>query len=320
MSPISRNRDLLWVATNKIFPNPKNPRQAASFTPEELDRLRQSIRTHGVLEPLIVMPYDEAEGTYKLIEGERRLRTAMLEDIVELPVVVVDDMAEHDQVVTMFNIHQQRRAWEMAEELTAVKELVDRNGTLTHEQMADELGMSLATFRDRLTVLSMGEKVLSDIATGKLDYTSALRSHQVAQTMSRNRPDVIQTFGNTKAVESKLLAKARARKRGIGQELVQARRDVIDTAHVPDEAVVEYLRAPETSWRQVRQDRQPLENHRRTQELAKRVIEVERELRTFDPVSLNAEQLDELRRRIVGLMVAGQDLEQRIMETLLSRN
>jgi ParB family chromosome partitioning protein len=320
MSPLTHERELKWVPIDKIVPNRKNPRMEAEFSEKALERLRTSIRTHGVLEALIVMPEDKAAGTYRLIEGERRYHSSKMEGLVQLPVVIVNDMDEHDQVVMMFNIHTQRRAWEMAEEIAAVKDLVERNGEMSHDELAKELGMSTGTFKERLTVLNMGLDVVNDIATGKVDYTSALRSDQIAATMSRKRPELVQKLGGERAVERKLLAKARSRPRGISQELVQARADIIDVANVPDEMVDTYIRSPEVSWRQVRQTAKPLEDRRRVQELAKHLNEVTGEVNRFAPASLDLEQLDELRRSVVDLMVAGQELERRIVEALLNRN
>lgn len=320
MTTVVRERELKWLPVAQINPNPKNPRQAGSFTEDALDRLRKSIRAHGVLEALIVMPDPESSGKYRLIEGERRYRVALLEKLEELPVVVVNDMGEHDQVVTMFNIHTQRRGWEMAEELVAVLEIVQRNGSQSHDELATELGMTVATFRDRLAVLKMGAEVVEDIATGKVEYTAVLRSNQAASTITRHRPKLVQKLGGEQSVEHMLLDKAKSRKRGVSQELVQARADLADVGNVPDTVVEQYLRKPDSEWRDLLKTVKPADDRRKVRELAKRLAEVERDVRSFDARSLETSQLGDLRRSVVSLMVAGQDLEQRIVDALLERN
>ena len=320
LNAIAHDRELKWLPIDSIKPNPKNPRQEASFTEENLSRLRNSMRTHGVLEPLIVIPDSNDPKSFRLIEGERRYRSAILEGIKELPVVVVSDLDEHSQVVTMFNIHQNRKAWEMAEELAAVKELVERNGQNSDAVLAAELGMGIGTFRERLSVLRMGSTVLDEIATDKVQYSAALRSGQAAATIKKHRPKLVQKMGGSEAVEEFLLDKARTRKRGISAELVHARRDLMDTGNVPDEAVEDYLREPAKGWREVLLSVKPAEDNRKVREMSKRLAEVEREIRAFDPQMLDPKQLSELRRNLVSLMVAGQDLEERIVDTLLTRN
>ena len=49
-------------------------------------------------------------------------------------------MSGHDEVVAMFNLHMQRRGWRIGEELVAIKQLMNENGHLSHEEMAKELG------------------------------------------------------------------------------------------------------------------------------------------------------------------------------------
>jgi len=320
LTTFTRERELTWLPLEQIQANPKNPRQAASFTEEALSRLRSSVRVHGILEALIVMPEPGQPGTYRLIEGERRLRVAKLESLTEVPVVIVNDMSEHDQVVTMFNLHQNRRGWEMAEELVAVAEIVQRNGQESHEELATQLGMTVATFRDRLAVLNMGTQIVDDIATGKVEYTAVLRSNQAAATIGRHRPKLVQKLGGDRAVEGMLLDKAKTRKRGVSQELVQARADLADASNVPDAVVEQYLRKPDAEWRELLQSVKPADDRRKVRELAKRLADVQREVRAFDPKTLGTSQLSELRRSVVGLMTAGQDLEQRIVDALLERN
>ena len=71
---LTRKRELIWVSPDSIVANDNNPRSERAFTPDELVSLRRSIMTHGVLEPVIISPYKG--DTYKLIEGERRWRSA----------------------------------------------------------------------------------------------------------------------------------------------------------------------------------------------------------------------------------------------------
>ena len=189
----SRKRDLQWISPAKIVPNDNNPRDAAAFTADELTSLRRSIMNHGVLEPVIVTPYKG--DTYKLIEGERRWTSAKLEEIKEIPAIVVNRMDDQDELVVMFNVHTQRRGWEVAEQLNAIKRLMKADPSKTDESLAAELGVSLGTFRDRRQVLDMGDAVVVQIARGEIDYYAALRTDQVSKTLGRRRPELTKKLG-----------------------------------------------------------------------------------------------------------------------------
>ncbi|MGH2829544.1 MAG: ParB/RepB/Spo0J family partition protein, partial [Actinomycetota bacterium] len=143
MAPVSRERRLEWIPIDKIIPNDRNPRQAAQFTPEKLQELRTSMNRHGILQPVTVVRY--GNGMFKLTDGERRYQTAKLEDIKEIPAIILDSTGGTDEVVLMYNIHHLQKGWEMAESLLAIKDIVAHNPDRSLEDLASELGMSIAT-------------------------------------------------------------------------------------------------------------------------------------------------------------------------------
>jgi len=311
---MDRERELKWIDTDKIINNDQNPRAEDEFTPEKLQPLRDSIKTHGLFQPVIVTEY--RKGSYKLIEGERRWSSAKLEDIKQLPAVVVNRMDPKDEVITMFNIHMQFKGWQVAEELRAIQEIRDRNGHLTDEQVAKELGINLATYRDRVRVLQMGAAVVRDIATDKLQFSAALRSDEVAKMLTKKRGKLVEKMGGTKEVKDQLLAKAKARKRGISQELVQFRHDLGDTERVSDKAVEEYLREPGVGFREILYRHKDAEDAHKVDELSGKVTQLAREFRKFNPKDMSVENLSKLRRDISELLEVGQDLESKITDEL----
>ena len=314
---LGRKSDLEWIGLEKIIKNEKNPRGHNAFTDDELVSLRDSIEEHGILQPLVVQPYDDL---FLLIEGERRWAVAKQLGMKEVPAIVLERrMDEHDQVVTMFNIHTQRKGWEMAEELRAIQELRERNGHLTEDKMAKELGISVPTLRDRLQVLAMGPHVITKIAKGELDYSSALRADQIAKSLTKKRPAVVKKLGGKEAVEKRLLDKARARKRGISQELVQARRDLTDPDAMPDDLVEEYVRQPKKTLRDVRKQTRSLEERRRVETMSKELRRVAMEISRFK-VDLNeTPNLPELRSALAILINAASELERKVVEAGLDK-
>ncbi len=315
--PLGRKSDLEWLPLDKIIKNEKNPRRQGSFTEEELASLRASIKEHGILQPLVVQRYDDI---YLLIEGERRWAVAKTLELKEVPAIVLDKrMDEHDQVVTMFNIHTQRKGWEMAEELAAIKELLERNGHLGEDAMAKELGISITTLHDRLQVLAMGPHVITKIAKGELDYSSALRADQIAKSLARKRPALVEKLGGEQAVEKKLLDKARTRKRGISQELVAARRDLSDPQAMPDELVEKYVAEPTRTLREVRQQKPSLEERRQVESFSKELKRMASQIAKFN-VDLNATpNVRELRTALAMLINAASELESKVVTALVER-
>lgn len=313
-APISRNRELAWIPTDSIIKNENNPRKEPSFTSDQLESLRRSIRTHGVLQPVLVEPYDQ--DMYLLIEGERRWRSAKIEGIQELPAIVVDRMSEHDEVVVMFNIHTQHKGWEMAEELAAIRNLKSKNGLLSDEELATELGMSVATLRDRLQVLGMGETVVAEIGKGSIEYSAALRANQAANRIARTRPELASKLGGPKAIEGQLLSKAKQRRTGISQELVKYKDVLGDPASMPDEVVEEYLVDPQRTMIEVLHRHDRLAHTLKMEDLSQKVRRLEGEIRAFTVEHAAPETLRELRRALSELIETAQTLEGKVMEAL----
>lgn len=314
--PIKHDRKFEWLRVEKIIPNDKNPRRPDHFKPGELARLRSSIGGLGVLEPVIVEPYNGS--LFRLIEGQRRWESAKIEGVKELPAIIVNKMDEHEQLITMFNIHTNRRPWEMAEELVTLKELLERNGRVSEEELAKELNMSRQTLRERMVVLGMGDQVITQIAKGEIDYSSALRSAQVAKSLERNRPEVVKEVGGAEVVAKQLVKKAKVRG-GISQELVEGGRDLRDAeSGLSDAAVSEYIKKPEIGIREVRT--KALEEARKVDDLSKDIHRLEGRLRSFDADLAEAPNLRPLRAALASLIDAAQGLEGKVSDTLRNRD
>lgn len=316
-----RDRKMEYIPVGQIVPNERNPRAKRHFKADELMSLRRSIEEHGILEPVLVQPYRDGakEDRYLLVEGERRYTVAKALGLKEIPALIGGKLDDHDQLVVMYNVHSNRRAWEVAEQLRTIKELRERNGGRSDEDIAKELGMSLATFKDRLKVLDMPEDVLADIATERLDYSSALRIGQVTSSLSKKRPDLVKKVGGAEKVQKKLIAKAKARG-GISQELVEAKKDLADTSEVSDEVVEQYIEEPTVKLRDLRKAQESLEERRKTEGLARNLRRTSKEIEAFDVDLEEVPNLRELRAALGQLIDVAQDLEGDVVQALLSKD
>ena len=158
----ARGTQLLPI--EKVVPNPDQPRQ--DFSKSELEELTASIREKGIIQPLIVRPDPAKSGAYQIVAGERRWRAAQAASVHEVPVVVRElDDTEVLELAIIENI--QRSDLNTVEEAMGYRQLMDSFGH-TQEQMAKALGKSRPHISNLLRLLSLPEKVLDHVRSGKL--------------------------------------------------------------------------------------------------------------------------------------------------------
>jgi ParB family chromosome partitioning protein len=146
----------------QIKPNPYQPR--IEITPETLLDLADSIREHGVIEPLIVTQKNDDE--YELIAGERRWRAAKLAGIKKIPAVVKE--ASPQQMLELAIVENVQRAdLNPLEEALAFKQLVD-NYKLSHTKIAKKVGLSRPAVANKIRLLNLPEKVRKGLLEGKI--------------------------------------------------------------------------------------------------------------------------------------------------------
>jgi ParB/RepB/Spo0J family partition protein len=252
-------------------PSDNNPRKGGSFSDSNLASLRASIAEYGVLQPLIVQPY--SKGMFKLIEGERRWRAARLDQIRELPAIIVNRVSDHDEVEVMFHIHQERRPWEIIEEARAIHRLLETNGHIAKHEMARRLNMSPTTLNERLILIDSGETVLTDVASGKLEPKAVVHAAQISRLLERHRSDLVQQLGGRDQVNKKLLDKARGRGKGVAEELKRLKNDIPER-DVTDAALHAYVTKPELTVKDVERDITSVPIKLATGRLRKRLAQV----------------------------------------------
>ena len=146
----------------KVEPNPDQPRK--EFDPEELENLAESIRVHGLIQPLTVR--EMPTGYYQIIAGERRWRAARLAKLSEVPVVVIDaDDRKAMELALIENL--QRQDLNPVEEALGYKTLMEDYG-LTQEEAAARVGKSRPAVANALRLLGLNPEVLELVCTGSL--------------------------------------------------------------------------------------------------------------------------------------------------------
>jgi ParB family chromosome partitioning protein len=159
-SPVRRADNL--VPVERLFPNPNQPRH--DFAPDALEDLAASIRTKGVIQPLIVRRRGAED--YEIVAGERRWRAAQMAQLHDLPVIIKDlTDSEVLEIALIENI--QRANLNAVEEALAYRQLMDRFGH-TQEKMAESLSKSRSHIANLLRLLQLPDEVLGYIREGKL--------------------------------------------------------------------------------------------------------------------------------------------------------
>ncbi len=142
-----------------LAPNPRQPR--TYIEEHQLEELAQSIRSHGVLQPILVRRVD---GRFEIVAGERRWRAAQRAGLLKVP-VVVRDVADEDllQVALIENI--QRENLNAVEEAQAYRRLSDELN-LSQEEIASAVGKDRATIANYMRLLRLPVEVRNDLASG----------------------------------------------------------------------------------------------------------------------------------------------------------
>ncbi len=151
------------VDLDLVAPNPDQPRRAVDDA--KLEELAQSIRAHGVIQPIVVTKRDGEPG-FEIIAGERRWRAAQRAGLLRVPVVVRDmSRTKRLEVALIENI--QREDLNPIEEAAAYGRLADEFG-MTQQQIAEAVGKERATVANYQRLLGLPSAVQADVAGGRL--------------------------------------------------------------------------------------------------------------------------------------------------------
>ena len=195
----------LTVAIHEIVPNPEQPRR--HFDDEALGLLADSIRRHGLLQPLVVR---HIAGRYELIAGERRLRAATRAGLARVPVIVREARAE-DRLELALIENVQRENLTALEEAEAYRQLLDQHG-LTQDELAERVGKSRPAITNTLRLLGLPDAVKAQLESGELTAGHAravLSIEGVTEQVSFAREIVTRRL--TKSETERLAAARRAR-------------------------------------------------------------------------------------------------------------
>ena len=174
---------------DEIEPNRDQPRK--TFDETALAELADSIRAHGVLQPLLVRP--SADGSYRLVAGERRYRAARMAGLTEVPVTVREMTDEEESVFALIE-NLQREDLNAIEEAEGLKQLIESYG-LTQEQAASRVGKSRTAVTNALRLLNLPQTVSDLVKNGKISmgHARALLSVEDETELTRIADLIVQS-------------------------------------------------------------------------------------------------------------------------------
>lgn len=177
-APALNNLDKAVAPENALTALPLAKLRAGKYQPRTrmdegaLNELAESIRTQGIMQPILVRELaDEAAGLYEIIAGERRYRAAQLAGLKEVP-VLVRQVADENAAIMALIENIQREDLNPLEEAQGVRRLLDEFG-LTHEQAAQAIGRSRSTTSNLLRLLNLAAPVQTMLLAGDIDMGHA---------------------------------------------------------------------------------------------------------------------------------------------------
>jgi ParB family chromosome partitioning protein len=168
---------LKLLPVDQLRPNRLQPR--TTFDEKGLDDLAESIRSQGVVQPLVVTP--QPDGAFTIVAGERRWRAAQRAGLAQVPVVVREVAGDRDLLELALVENLQRQDLDAVEEAEAYRALKERFG-LSQEEIAGRVGKGRATVANSLRLLKLPGAVLDLLRDGRLTAGQARPLLSLAET------------------------------------------------------------------------------------------------------------------------------------------
>jgi ParB family chromosome partitioning protein len=172
---------LVNVSVNQIVPNPRQPRE--QIDDSSLFELAESIREHGILQPLVIT-IDPGSDRYTLVAGERRLRAARLAGLEKVP-AVIRQVNEQERLELALVENIQRSDLTALETAEAYQLLHDEFG-LRHEDIADRVGKSRESVSNMLRLLNLADEARQALRDGLISAGHAIALLGLANPIAQN--------------------------------------------------------------------------------------------------------------------------------------
>lgn len=150
------------IEVSQVVANPYQPRKV--FNPEALQELADSIREHGVIQPIVVT---KTENGYEIVVGERRFRASQLAGLTRVPAIIKEKLEDQTKLEVALIENIQRQELNAIEEAQAYDRLI-KNFSMTQEQVAKKVGKSRPAIANTLRLLNLPAEIQRAVVEGKI--------------------------------------------------------------------------------------------------------------------------------------------------------
>ena len=219
-SPAEDEDRILYVDINDIRPNSAQPR--THFDEEKLAELASSIRTNGVIQPLIVR---ESTGGYELVAGERRWRASRQAGLRTVPCIVRNFDDRQNAIVAIIE-NMQREDLNPIEEALGLKSMTEKYG-FTQEQVSASLGRSRTYITNSIRLLKLPEEIQQYVSSGQMsaahgrtiiNIPDKAKQKEIADKIIRNDLSVRATERLAEKVKDELRPERKRRRKKVSEE------------------------------------------------------------------------------------------------------
>ena len=155
------SKNLKTLKITEVEPNREQPRK--NFNQESLEELSESIKTYGIIQPIVV---SKENGYYAIVAGERRCRAAKLAGLEEIPAIIRESDEQTNREISLIE-NIQREDLNPYEKALGIRSLMDRYG-LTQEEVSKKIGKSRSSVSNTVRILYLAPDVLELVKQGKL--------------------------------------------------------------------------------------------------------------------------------------------------------
>ncbi len=215
---------VLYIDINDIRPNSAQPRK--NFDEVKLNELSSSIRTNGVIQPLIVR---EGKSGYELVAGERRWRAARLAGLRTVPCILRNFDDKQNAIVAIIE-NMQREDLDPIEEALGLKSMTEKYG-FTQEQVSASLGRSRTYITNSIRLLKLPEEIQQYVSSGQMsaahgrtiiNIPDKARQKEIADKIIRNDLSVRATERLAEKVKDELRPERKRRKKAADADKAKA--------------------------------------------------------------------------------------------------
>jgi len=215
---------VLYIDINDIKPNSAQPRK--NFDEEKLNELAGSIKTNGVIQPLIVR---ESETGYELVAGERRWRASRIAGLRTVPCIVRDFDDKQNAIVAIIE-NMQREDLDPIEEALGLKSMTEKYG-FTQEQVSASLGRSRTYIANSIRLLKLPEEIQQYVSSGQMsaahgrtiiNISDKAKQKEIADKIIRNDLSVRATERLAEKVKDELRPERKRRKKATAEDKARA--------------------------------------------------------------------------------------------------